>query len=275
MKRRAFTLIELLVVLSIIALLISILMPTLERTRRAAKVIGCSANLKQYALGMVNYAADDASQHFPISPEPNVAGLPIWSLAAAPILGEFDRNVYLDMFEDVIFGGNFAAINCPLDCAYNPTCEAGFVFGGSPQHSDVWLRGGFEQYWSGYRRFGNLWEPASRGGWASDADFWVNSGTSDVDSAPKGPGSSQDMILVDRTVAEPGGKLQEPHMRFYYTVTPASSLREHREVNAAYADGHAESRGSAAYIDNAGYITWADARWLPHVPGFDAERLIW
>ncbi|MHC4067963.1 MAG: type II secretion system protein [Planctomycetota bacterium] len=46
-NRKAFTLVELLVVIAIIALLMSILMPALARTRKQAKLVICQSNLKQ------------------------------------------------------------------------------------------------------------------------------------------------------------------------------------------------------------------------------------
>jgi len=56
MKRRAgFSLVEFLVVLSIIAFLISLLLPVLTRSREAARRIGCVNNLKQIALALQTY----------------------------------------------------------------------------------------------------------------------------------------------------------------------------------------------------------------------------
>ncbi len=53
-----FTLIELLVVVSIIALLISILLPSLTQARKQAKSVVCLSNLKSLGGGVLTYAAD-------------------------------------------------------------------------------------------------------------------------------------------------------------------------------------------------------------------------
>src|SRR2546423_12112112 len=58
-NRCAFTLVELLVVIGIIALLISILLPTLGRARESANTIKCSSNLRSVGQGLAIYLANN------------------------------------------------------------------------------------------------------------------------------------------------------------------------------------------------------------------------
>ncbi len=59
MKRRAFTLIELLVVISIIALLLSILLPALKRVRMAARAAVCLTDTRGLSLAWLLYKDDN------------------------------------------------------------------------------------------------------------------------------------------------------------------------------------------------------------------------
>lgn len=64
-KSRGFTLVELLVVISIIALLVSILMPALSKAREAAKALLCLSQLKQIGLAGHLYSMDNDGYHLP------------------------------------------------------------------------------------------------------------------------------------------------------------------------------------------------------------------
>ena len=83
-NRRGFTLVELLVVISIIALLVGILLPSLSKARTQARRAVCAANLNQIGIGLRSYINDNrdrmpyASYVPSLSPAPLTTPTPIY-----------------------------------------------------------------------------------------------------------------------------------------------------------------------------------------------------
>jgi prepilin-type N-terminal cleavage/methylation domain-containing protein/prepilin-type processing-associated H-X9-DG protein len=79
-----FTLVELLVVVGIIALLASLLLPSLSAAQQRARAVNCIGNLRQLGIGFRMYVEDAGS--FPLATSGD--GLGNWQRALRPITGE-------------------------------------------------------------------------------------------------------------------------------------------------------------------------------------------
>jgi len=92
--RTAFTLIELLVVIGIVALLMAIFLPALQRVRSQAKAVACQARLRQWGVTLAMLAHDDDGR-LPISAGLFTGAGASWSEFR---IGNTDINLYHSKF---------------------------------------------------------------------------------------------------------------------------------------------------------------------------------
>ena len=87
-SRRAtgFTLVELLVVIGIIALLIAMLLPALNKAREAARTTACMSNLRQLGLGLMLYSSNNGDW-LPPGSLSHGGDVVTWYYAITPYLG--------------------------------------------------------------------------------------------------------------------------------------------------------------------------------------------
>jgi len=80
-RRKAFTLVELLVVIAVIALLLAILLPALEKAGRQARAAACQVNLRQWDTALATVAEDNEGRFLRDDSMRPVAMTPLWILS--------------------------------------------------------------------------------------------------------------------------------------------------------------------------------------------------
>jgi prepilin-type N-terminal cleavage/methylation domain-containing protein len=166
-RHSGFTLIELLVVIAVIAILVALLLPAVQRVREAARRTQCSNNLKQIGLALQNY--EGAHRLFPPSttgqidfgvwsPNPTQYHLHSWATFILPHLDQ------AALFNQINF--NFSSMapanHAPaafLLTAYRCPSYSGPEFSQAPQYTAISPRLSIRNYAAmGATTVGSLWQ---------------------------------------------------------------------------------------------------------------------
>jgi prepilin-type N-terminal cleavage/methylation domain-containing protein len=144
-RRDGFTLIELLVVIAIIAILISLLVPAVQKVREAASRTQCANNMKNIGLAMHMY--QDSNKRLPagwvVNATGTVAPSPGWSWSTLILPYIEQQGLYNLISPDVLTPGGppnaapaaplltaLAVLMCPADSS--STVNSNFTTGGVP-----------------------------------------------------------------------------------------------------------------------------------------------
>ena len=143
--RPGFTLVELLVVIGIIAVLVGILLPALNRARRSARNVQCQSNIRQLVLGELQYFADNKYKF-----------APYYDKGGTPVNPPFQ----IEWMQQVAKPAQFNKVRlCPEAQEENPA----FPRGGTPPYYNNQAGGAF-YHWGPYGRamayFDDTWKPS-------------------------------------------------------------------------------------------------------------------
>jgi prepilin-type N-terminal cleavage/methylation domain-containing protein/prepilin-type processing-associated H-X9-DG protein len=123
-RRSGYTLIELLVVIGIIAVLLGLLLPAVQKAREAASAIACRNNLKQMGLATWNF--NDTNGRLPPAIGSIGRGTGTWFYHLLPYIEQ--DNIYdyslaangFNVLNNGVYGQRIALYICPSDPSVSP-----------------------------------------------------------------------------------------------------------------------------------------------------------
>jgi prepilin-type N-terminal cleavage/methylation domain-containing protein/prepilin-type processing-associated H-X9-DG protein len=162
-RRSAFTLVELLVVIAIIGVLVALLLPAVQAAREAARRSQCTNNMKQVALGLLNF--ESANEALPGGSSYEERNVPTadrnnwkrWVVEVLPFMEQTSIHSQVDVTEPFFLSTTPAALRnrklaaetvitaliCPSDPqAASPILEDRVASGDNPPVSQgLWYKG--------------------------------------------------------------------------------------------------------------------------------------
>jgi len=217
------------VVISIIAVLISLLLPTLKGAKRRVMVLSCLTNLRQIGVGLQVYVTDNNYQ-FP-TPR-SIAVTQVWNPAVeSPDTGNRQNLVEIagnTASSEVFFCPFFIKNGYSPDSSSNPSSPYA-------RHFDVQTNGTCNAGYNMLFLAGDTWHSFNFSG-NPDLD---GDGVSDRPA----PGHSDAALISDHNVVNPGSTFEVPTTATHSGSPPAHNV-PFQDSNVLYADGHAETHGT-------------------------------
>jgi len=281
-KMKGFTLIELLVVVAIIALLISILLPSLSRAKEQAKEVKCGTQLKQIGLAL-QMCEDENKGKVPTHDDGNVVTSPYVMLTWVDMLYQKD---YLQNIDITICPSDrapdLAAKTRGTDWGFNrimkfgvdeqpvPGVRTSFAINMVYQYGypkDRWRDSArqvaaMDGWWTWHGNMSAYWLLAQRFGGSSD--YWTPNWESNMSGYRHGSGYSAEILFRDQHVE--GMKPRTPKsLRDWrdhgtFDTTKAFTWRpgelSYRLDNSAYRGEVTEWRGEYPELVDPTTHTW-------------------
>jgi prepilin-type N-terminal cleavage/methylation domain-containing protein/prepilin-type processing-associated H-X9-DG protein len=258
-RREAFTLIEILVVVAIIALLISVLLPSLARAREQARNTVCISHERQMGEAMTIFAAEyknriprGLSQH-PSSG--NLTRPPNWIRMIARMFG--DKNNYEANFNRVPVE-KYEVYSCPVRSAEYEGNFLDYVVNSTDSRGPIVIPGGKSDpvggTWyevEGTTKIDVVWNQPSKVAYILEGveESW------NVDNAGRSLNGVRKNIATIRAMVDPnitmtgfdwfdvpGGYSLPTYKKWLGTRLPRAALKMHMNLgsNAVFADAHVE-----------------------------------
>ena len=235
-KLDAFTLIEILVVISVIALLMAILFPSLAASKNAAKMVLCQSNLRQLAIANQSYANDYNDYSIPGAIDIDTTNLHRWYGTRTSTDDPFDTTKgaiasYLEQCD----------LQCPQKVRFTELSPSNELYehgNGGYGYNFVYIG---SKIWSS-----GLEEPNSRES-AKLADIKQPTATLLFSDTAMASRVDMEPALIQYAFIEPRFFVVDKEPVPVWSPAPSIHFRHRKRAGVVWADGHADNHKISYY----------------------------